>query len=328
MRLTHRGKAVVLFVGLAVVLGWQFGSRALNAVAAPLAVALLAGTAQLYRASPPEIESIDPEPGVPGQTTKLSLSLYGDGIATIVLPETEGITGGRIDATVRLPYTLERTVERHRRGVYDLGPDTIRQQGPLGLIAREVDVDADLTLVVYPHTYELPRENALIRRFADDNTAERQEFDRLREYVPGDPLRNIHWKSSAKAEEFMVMEFASSGQTETVTIAGSAAPDCADEMAAAAATTAEVALEVGLTVELVVPDGSVGAGHGKPHRRELLSTLARTGSGVVPDKVVADADVVIRSDDDGTEIRIHDDVLTLEQLRGSATALEAVEVAP
>ena len=325
MRLTSRGRATVLIVGVTVLLAWQFGARSLNAVAAPLVVALAVGVIHLYWAEPPHLELSDLAPGFPGQERPLSLSIEGSGLVTVVLPETDGLVTGTLDATVTAPYTVERTVELDRRGVYDIVPETVRQQGPLGLVVREVPAETAATLVVYPPRYALSRENVLVRRFDRHLTTERQEFDHLREYTAGDPLRNVHWKSSAKRDEFMVMEFTAPRGDETVTIVATAAPECADEMASTAATVVDVALDSGLSVGLIVPDGTVGAGHGEDHRRELLTALARTGSGRFTDSVVADADIHIDTGYDGTELTVGDEQFTLAQVRGDTTRAEVVK---
>ncbi|PSP60117.1 hypothetical protein BRC73_03880, partial [Halobacteriales archaeon QH_7_66_37] len=149
-----------------------------------------------------------------------------------------GTSEERVDATVTLPHTFDLETTLEQRGLYDVGPPTIRQRGPLGLVERRIDTTETSTLVVYPERYGLARDGVFSRFFADELETERQEFDRLREYTPGDPLRHIHWKSSAKHDEFLVMEFAPTRRTETVTIAASSTPGYADEMARASATFA------------------------------------------------------------------------------------------
>jgi uncharacterized protein (DUF58 family) len=304
LRITRRGRVAVLLIVLSVVLGWQFGSRALNAVAAPTLAALLVGAVYVRRSGEPTVELSEMEAGFPGDARTLTATLSGSGIATVEVRMPYGTSGEQIDATVTLPHTFELATTLEQRGVYRIGPPVVRQQGPLGLVERRVETEETATLAVYPRPYSLDRDGVVTRFFADELETERQEFDRLREYVPEDPLRHIHWKSSAKHDEFMVMEFAPTERTETVTIAASAVPGSADEMARTAATIAEAVLDAGFDVELVVPDGVLPPGQGETHRRHLLGLLARAEAGPVPDPVAAEADVAIESGTEGTDIRI------------------------
>lgn len=324
MKLTTRGRMTVLVVAVTMLLAWRFGARALNAIAAPLVVALVVGVVHLHRSNSPTLEMTEPAPGFPGEQRTLWASLEGSGLVTVIIPETDGLVGGAIDATVTVPHTIEHSVKLQDRGVYDIAPETIRQQGPLGLVVRDIPVETETTLVVYPRQYPLTSASPLVSQFTSAPVTERQEFDHLREYVAGDPLRNVHWKSSAKRDEFMVMEFSSSRPDETVTIAASTGPGYTDEMASAAATVVEAALEGGVAVGLVVPDETVEVGHGTDHRRRLLTALARTGSGRFPDSVARDADVFIQSGRQGTEIWAGEERFTLEELLGETAETEAV----
>jgi len=327
LRITRRGRLAIVLIALAVVLGWQFGSRSLNAVAAPTLAALLVGALHVRRSGDPAVELSPTEAGFPGETRGITVELSGHGIATVEIALPDGMGEDRIDATVTLPHTFELETTLEERGLYEIGPPLVRQRGPLGLVERRVESSATTALAVYPRRYTLARDGIVNRFFADELETERQEFDRLREYVPEDPLRHIHWKSSAKHDEFMVMEFAPTERTETVTIAASASSGAADEMARASATIAETALDAGFDVELVVPDGLLPPGQGTTHRRNLLRLLARTGPGSVPDSVAAEADVAIDAGEDATTVRIADRECELSQLVTGEREAPRVEVA-
>jgi uncharacterized protein (DUF58 family) len=313
MRLTTRGWATVAAVVLSVLLAVGFGQRSLNAVAAPALAALVVAAVQVWRADAPTVAFDAPRPGFPGQRRDVALAVEGDGLATVRQPLPPGLTARPIEATVPLPHTFERELALEARGVYDLGPPAVRQRDPLGLVARALEADATAEVVVYPQVYTLA-DPTLGGLLADRATAERQEFDRLREYVPGDPLRNVHWKSSAKHDEYLVMEFSPGERTETVTVAAEADDDHADRMAAAAATVALAALEAGLTVELAVPDASLPAGAGDAHRENALRLLAGADGGSVDESVRAAADVSIRAGPEGTSVRLPEGERSFESL--------------
>jgi uncharacterized protein (DUF58 family) len=311
MRPTTRGWAALAILAAAAVLAAVSGARALNAVAAPILTALAVGAVQVFRAEAPTVTVEPPRPGFPGEHRRFALTIEGRGLATVSLPLPEGVVGRHLTGTVDLPATVERTVTLERRGVHELGAVRIRQRGPLGLIARTLETEAAGTAVVYPSRYTVadPEFAAL---FEDDTIPERQEFDRLREYVPGDPLRNVHWKSSAKYDDFLVMEFDETDRDETVTVEASATEGHADRMASAVATVVEVAMAAGQPVAVAVPGGTVDAGHGDSHREEILRLLARTGAG--PSPPVETPEVVIEADDGGTTVTVGDRSFDFEAL--------------
>jgi uncharacterized protein (DUF58 family) len=305
MRLTLRGWGVVCVVGLAALFAALSGARALNAVAAPLVVALGVGALQLSRAGLPTVSVDAIRPGFPDQTRRLRVQLEGRALARVRVPLPDGLAGDAVDATVDMPCTLERTVTLRERGVHHFSRVGVVQRGPLGLVARGVEAPVPGEVVVYPRRYAVTGAT-LSSLLSEDAVAERQEFDRLREYVPGDPLRNVHWKSSAKREEFLVMEFSSGETDETVEIVASATAGNADGMASAAATLAGLALDANRPVSVTVPDGEIPAGQGESHRENVLRLLAETGDGSVPDYRHEAADVSIRATDRGTTVRVGD----------------------
>jgi len=305
MRLTLRGWGVGCVVGLAALLATLSGARALNAVAAPLVVALGVGIIQLSRAGVPTV-SVDPiQPGFPDQTRQLRVQLEGRALARVRVPLPDGLAGDTVDATVDMPCTLERPVTLRERGVHHFSRVGVVQRGPLGLVARNVEAPVPGAVVVYPRRYTVTGAT-LASLLSEDAAAERQEFDRLREYVPGDPLRDVHWKSSAKRDDFLVMEFASGETDETVEVVASATAGNADEMASAAATLAGLALDANRPVSVTLPDDEIPAGQGKSHRENVLRLLAETGGGSLPDYRHERADISVRATDRGTTVRVGD----------------------
>ena len=324
MRLTRRGWGALVVVALAYTAAYLSGARALNAVVAPTLAALAAGAVLVFRADEPTITYGSLRSGYPGQTRTLSVGVEGDGVVTLGQALPDGVAATDLGATVTPPHSIERTITFAERGVYRLGAPTVRQRDPLGFVGRRVDAAVDVEFVVYPTVYAMD-EGRLSTLFADELAAERQEFDRLREYVPGDPLKNVHWKSSAKYDDFLVMEFSPSQRTETVHIAADATAGNDDAMATAAATLALGALDAGLAVELTVPDTRVASGQGEAHRENLLRALAGAGAGTVPDGVHDGADVSVRADSDGARVRYGDRTERFESVLGT-TGQRAGEV--
>lgn len=104
---------------------------------------------------------------------------------------------------------LRSELATSRRGIFDVGPLTVRRGDPIGL-ARRGDISSDVTrLLVHPRVHDISPFPTGIRRDLEGlPSGEAAEggvtFSNLREYVPGDDLRLVHWRSSARTGTLMV----------------------------------------------------------------------------------------------------------------------------
>ena len=103
-------------------------------------------------------------------------------------------------------------VPTSRRGVIALGPARIVRGDPIGLVRRESTEAAATRLLVHPRTIAMPSTSTgfvrdLEGRATRDLTDSDVSFQSLREYVPGDAVRHIHWRSTAKTGVHMVRRF-------------------------------------------------------------------------------------------------------------------------
>lgn len=106
------------------------------------------------------------------------------------------------------------------RGGFALGPTTLTSGDPFGIFRISKKFPAAGRLVVFPMLYPvreflsppglLPGGKA-IRRKSIDITPHAAG---VREYVPGDPLKRIHWTSTARRGRLMVKEFEQDPQAE------------------------------------------------------------------------------------------------------------------
>ena len=102
-----------------------------------------------------------------------------------------------------------------RRGVYSLGPWVMRLGEPLGIfIVRQVYLQHQ-EILVYPQLAVLPPTLLLHRGALGDSRplnqplrAETITSATVRAYAPGDPLRHIHWPTSARRSDLFVKVFA------------------------------------------------------------------------------------------------------------------------
>ncbi|MFB6308465.1 MAG: DUF58 domain-containing protein [Haloarculaceae archaeon] len=312
MRPTRRGAVLLLVVVAAVAFAWQFGQRSLNAVAAPGIVLFVAAAVQVWWADTPSIERTAPGPDFPGRTRRVELAVDGDGAARIEESIPDGLGGdGVVEAT--LPATVGYDLRYEERGVYELGPTTVRVRDALGLVESRTEIDAPVSVVVYPEVYSIGGPDAFARLLG--SSADREAFDRLREYIPGDSLRDVHWKSSAKrADDLLVREFSNRADEGTITIAADADPDRADEMAAATATVAIAALDAGMAVAVRTPTGRVEGGYGDDQRKRVLDHLARATPGTA---TAGDADVRVSARDDGVRIDFRERTYAIDDIVAS-----------
>ncbi|MGC9357846.1 MAG: DUF58 domain-containing protein [Anaerolineae bacterium] len=100
-----------------------------------------------------------------------------------------------------------------RRGLFYLGPTTIKTGDPFGIYTLSIDYPSSMPLLVVPPIVPLPSiEVAPGGRTGEgrprNNTLERTvSVSSVREYVPGDSRRWIHWKTSAHRDNLFVRVF-------------------------------------------------------------------------------------------------------------------------
>jgi len=107
-----------------------------------------------------------------------------------------------------------------RRGGFALGPTTITSGDPFGIFRVSRSYPATASLVVLPMLFPLtqfltppgllPGGKAIRRKSIDITT----HAAGVREYVPGDPMKRIHWPTSVRRGQLMVKEFEQDPQAE------------------------------------------------------------------------------------------------------------------
>ncbi|HTX91141.1 MAG TPA: DUF58 domain-containing protein [Anaerolineales bacterium] len=107
-----------------------------------------------------------------------------------------------------------------RRGAFQLGPTTLRTGDPFGLFSIDKHQPAAETLIILPMAFPIitfPPPPGLLpggkatRQHSLDVTPHAAG---VREYVPGDPMKRIHWASTARRGRFMVKEFEQDPQAD------------------------------------------------------------------------------------------------------------------
>lgn len=165
---------------------------------------------------------------------------------------------------------------------------TLARTDPLGLVRALRHVPAPDTLLVLPRRYPLPP-LALpgARRYQPGGIAlassvgDSEEFMSLREYRPGDPLKRIHWRSSARVGRPVVREyqdefFVRHGLVLDTFLPVGASEVFEDAVSVAASFAASVrAQDSLLDLMFVGPEAYVfTAGRGVGHLERMLEVLA------------------------------------------------------
>ncbi len=101
------------------------------------------------------------------------------------------------------------------RGVYRYGGINAMVSSPLGLMERRFVLDADKEVAVYPSYLQLRKYELLaisnrltlagVKRIR--RVAHQSEFERIKEYVPGDDRRTVNWKATARRARLMVNQY-------------------------------------------------------------------------------------------------------------------------
>ncbi|KAB1187399.1 MULTISPECIES: DUF58 domain-containing protein [Haloferax] len=314
MKLTVRGWVAVAAVVVGVANAVAFGPRALNAVVVPIAVALVVGAVQVWRVSPPRVVRDPPEDGFPGETATVSLTIDSERTFPATTTDTlsDGLGGDSSVESVVGDGTISYDVRYRARGPARVGPATIVAHDLLGLFSRTFTAGGVSEVLVFPRTGSLTTSARRdLSALSDRQTmTHRGEFDRLREYESGDPLRDIHWKSSAKSGDLVVKTYINRTNPDAVSVSAGGVEGREDDVAEAAATIACSLLDAGVPVHLTSPLGVTDAVPGE--RRHILAHLSRLESGSVPD---SDAEVVVRGDAGQTYVTFGGRETTFDQLR-------------
>lgn len=188
-------------------------------------------------------------------------------------------------ASARIPIE----VRPHRRGDRPTDRITLRTLGPFGLAGRQRSTRSDWSVRVLPRfasRRHLPSRLARLRdmdgRQAIAVRAQGTEFDSLREYVPGDDVRSIDWRATARAADVMVRTWRPERDRQVVLVLDTGRTCAArigdetrlDILLDAALLLAALAGRAGDRVDLLAHD-----------RRTRVRVVGGTGPSVLPQLV-------------------------------------------
>jgi len=217
MRISARGVGLLLAGAALLGAGFGFGYPELTVLGT--AALCAAAFAVLYAAWRPRLgvtRSADPDRVMRGEASRVTLTVHNASrlrAATLIAYDRCGATS--------VPVPLVRLRPRHdtvtgypvptgRRGVVRIGPLRVLRRDPLALVTMARSHGETCQVWVYPRVHALAAVPVGVARSLDGRVDRVPHgtitFDTLREYVIGDELRHVHWRTTARVGELMVRE--------------------------------------------------------------------------------------------------------------------------
>ncbi|WP_103955111.1 DUF58 domain-containing protein [Nonomuraea solani] len=162
----------------------------------------------------------------------------------------------------RLPKGAARTVSyplpTDVRGDIPVGPLLLVRADPFGLTRRVREYGAPATLLVRPRTVPLAvvpsgKAHHLEGPVSDNAPSGTVTFHTLREYVVGDDLRHVHWRSSARTGTLMVRQLIDASLPTTTVVLDTRG--LTEPAVDAAASAAVAAAQAGFPIRVLTGDG-------------------------------------------------------------------------
>ena len=169
-----------------------------------------------------------------------------------------------------------------RRGPVEFKEFRVFTRFPFGLFSKSLTLPASQNALVFPalepvrglQDFGSPRDAGERVPAPSGNGA---DAIGLRDYVPGDPLRRIHWRASMRRRSLLVREVESEHEAEVEVQLRTRGPQPGERFERSvgwAASEIAALLDAGSRVSLRTDDDFIDAGAGARHRARLLSYLA------------------------------------------------------
>jgi uncharacterized protein (DUF58 family) len=293
------GYAVLAAIGLVAALAIR--RPELAAAAAPFALVLAVGT---RLARDPKVDgdfSVEVERVLEGEEVEAQLTVRADEAVDrlellLDLPRRVEVVDGSTALAVHLRKGESREIPLRLRcsrwGLYDIGEVEVRARDSLRLVVWEQRFRRIHRLKAYPREEDVRRMVSPVetQAFTGSEVARTKgdgiEYADLRDYVPGDRLRSINWRASARTGDLIVNDRHPERNTDVVLFVDSFAEVHAgetgtlEEAVRAASTLATRYLELRDRVGLVAYGGILHwlqPGIGTVQRYRLIETLLETG---------------------------------------------------
>ena len=187
-----------------------------------------------------------------------------------------------------------------RRGRYEIGPFSLYFFDPLSLFFFKKTIFLYSELYVYPRTFHISKFPPLVKGttpwFGIETShvsGDEHEFYGIKEYKPGDPIKRIHWLSTARKNKLIVKQFQQQSFFRVSIIFNlnkdknfGEGKECAAEyIIKIAASVAKYLIERNVSVEIISHIGEIAHvpfNKGEEHLEDILRvlTIAQAESGI------------------------------------------------
>ncbi len=253
-----RTAALLLLVSTAGAVGLGYAELALVAILC----ALVLGLGLAFVLVPEQLTGtldLHPRHTVVGEAGTARLAVTNQGRLPLLEPSIRIPVGPAEEGagvSVRLPvlrpgveHVSQVRIPAPRRGVLRVGPAALLRGDPLGLFERPAPWTRSLELHVRPRIVPV---GSLAPGFvrdlegvpSDEVSMSDLAFHALREYVVGDDLRHVHWRSSARTGTLHVRQYHDTRRSHAVLVV--------DDAARSYLTTADFELALEVAASLVV----------------------------------------------------------------------------
>jgi len=182
-------------------------------------------------------------------------------------------------------------------GNFELGPVKIRYRDALNLFSNEMEIDEEMELRVLPRSEDLQEVDLdpsytkhWLGEVRSKSIGVGSEFFAIREYQPGDELRDINWKATARYLDPLTNEYEGERSGDVILIVdgyeegivGTMENNTMRASIGVAASLAEVLLSARHRVGLIVSGeymNWVYPGTGKDHYHKIMSNLTKFERG-------------------------------------------------
>jgi uncharacterized protein (DUF58 family) len=174
------------------------------------------------------------------------------------------------------------------RGIVTLKHLEIITRYPFGMAERAAVFNEPDEILVYPAladvTEAVNQTRADIGEISSETKGTGTDLYGLREYVPGENVRHVHWRSSAKADKLVLMEFEKQQRHRAILLLNNSVPaDKLNDTAIKAefeksliftGSLARHLIEIGYEVQLTTDSGIIPFGSGTTHFYRIMRSLA------------------------------------------------------
>jgi uncharacterized protein (DUF58 family) len=304
VRLTTRGYGLLVAGALLLATGFWFGYPELAALGAASAVAVIGALIFVgWRPRLAVARVADPDRLMRGESSRVTLTITNASrlFGANLVARDRLRPGGRVPVPlIRLRpgrvTDVSYPVPTSRRGVIQVGPLEISRRDPLGLVGVVRGYGGATLVWVRPRVHPIAAVPVGLSRSMDGRVDRVPHgsitFAALREYVIGDDLRHVHWRTSARVGELMVREHVDTSLPRVVLLVddrvsahtiGPGGESTFEAVCEAAASVLVAAFREDVHVEIQFVSATVSAAvvesHGQVEVGPLLDLLAEATLG-------------------------------------------------